>query len=213
VYFTLHPTTDLLRRNMPRIDDLVINYQAVSSLAFHLALSMGFRTICLAGLDFSFPGMRAYAWNSFFYEYCVLRGERLKTPYTIESGVLSTRGDRTLRDYRAELEHMIAGRATRRGVRVLNLSKKGLDIEGAPRTPALPLDGRPSGAPGEDIGMWEAMSEVFSAAALRCSAEGLAQVVETLALRNRLFRNLSSREQALALAEKWLLKRWRGFKV
>jgi hypothetical protein len=212
VYFTLHPTTDLFRSHIPGIDDLVINYQAVSSLAFHLALSMGFRTICLAGLDFSFPGMHAYAWNSFFYEYCVLRGERLKPPYTIESGVLFRRGDRMLQDYRAELERMIAGPAMRRGVRVLNLSKKGLDIEGAPRTTALPPDGRPSGAPGEDIAMWENMCEVFTAASQN-SAEGLAPVVETLALRNRLFRNISSREQALALAEKWLLKRWRGFKV
>jgi hypothetical protein len=156
--------------------------------------------------------MHAYAWNSFFYEYCVLRGDRLKTPYTIESGVLSRRGDRKLRDYRTELEQLIAGPATQRGVRVLNLSKNGLDIDGARRSPAIPSDGRPSGAAKVDVGTGDSMSEIFSAA-VRCRVEGLDPVVETLALRNRLFKNISSREQALGIAEKWLSKRWRGFKV
>ena len=213
MYFTLHPTTDLFRCSVPRIDDLIINYQAVSSLAFHLALRMGFRTICLAGLDFSFPGMRAYAWNSFFYEYCALRGERLKTPYTIESGLLFRRSDRTLQDYRTELEHMIAGPAARGGVRVLNMSRLGVDIAGARRASAIPSDGRPSGAPGEDTGMGETMPGALSDAASRRRPEELGPVAETLALRNRLFRNISSREQALALAQKWLSKRWREFKV
>jgi hypothetical protein len=213
IHFTRHPTTELFRPMIPHIDELVINYQAVSSLALHLALAMGFHTVCLAGLDFSFPGVRAYAWDSYFYEYCVSRGTRMKTPYTIESGVLARVGDRKLRDYRSELELLIKGPAQERGVKVLNLSREGLAIGGARRVSSIPTNGSPEGASEGGDDFWEQLAGGVS----RHTDERLTPVAETLALRNRLFRNAPSREQALERAGEWLTKKWlawgKDFKV
>jgi hypothetical protein len=200
LHFTRHPATELFRPLIPRIDDLVINYQAVSSLAFHLALAMGFHTVYLAGLDFSFPGSRAYAWNSFFYEYCVSRGTRVNTPYTIESGVLSRSGDLKLRDYRSELELLIKNPARERDVRVFNLGREGLEIGGAS---SISTKGIPKGVPEAGDDFLQHLTRGVS----RCTAEQLAPVVETLALRNRLFRGVSSRKLALEHAGEWLIKK------
>ena len=206
LYFTLHPTTEFLLPLIRNDTGLIINYTSVSALAFHLAVAMGFETICLAGLDFTYTGMHAYAWDTFFYDYCVLFGSRFRTPYSVEADVLKRQGEKKLGDYRSELEILVDDPAREREVRVLNLSCDGYDIRGAERIAAIPDAGNPV----EAAGVKEGLSLAPALASL-CTTEHLSAVTETLALRNRLYRHAPSRDLALQQAEKWISKKCARF--
>ena len=103
LYATRHPLSQV-----PDIGrDQLFNYTAVSSLACAVAVEMGFDSIVLAGFDFAFTGMRAYAWESFFYDYCVHNSFRLRTPDTVEMQSIRKRGVNRLQDYGVELEFLL----------------------------------------------------------------------------------------------------------
>ncbi len=84
VFHTKHP----LSGPQTGVNDDMINHRAVSSIAFELACRMGFTSIHLAGFDFSYPGYRAYARHTFFYEYAEASGTRLHTAGTVEGRLI-----------------------------------------------------------------------------------------------------------------------------
>jgi len=98
IYHTKHPLC------MPREGEnkYVINHRAVSSIAFELACRMGFTSIHLAGFDFSYPGYRAYARHTFFYEYAAASGTRFYTAGTAEGQLIRCNnvGNLCLKAYR-----------------------------------------------------------------------------------------------------------------
>jgi hypothetical protein len=202
LYFTPHPSTELFRPLAKEVGELVFSSRAVSSLAVNLASRMGFRTICLAGMDFSYPGLRAYARHSFFHDYCGLHGTRLRTFDTEELELLRSRGSRNFEEYRREMESQVEGTVRERGAVVLNLSPLGADIEGAPRARSVPPGDRPGAGA-------EPNRQAFTPdpALTLCSKERRARLAETLMLRNRIYRNASSQEDARRQAEAWIVKK------
>jgi hypothetical protein len=202
LYFTLHPSTELFRPMISDMDELIFSSGAVSSLAAHLAARMGFETICLAGMDFSFPGCRAYARHTFFYDYCNLYGTRFRTPGNMESEMLRSRGSRILDENRQEMEALIAGPLRESGAELLNLSPLGADIEGAPRAGSIPATGQST------IPVKPNPRAIDPASTLDlCSTELQASLSSTLILRNRLYRNAGSMDDARGQAERWMVKK------
>jgi len=93
IFHTKHPLS------LPQAggNDDMINHRAVSSVAFELACRMGFTSIQLAGLDFSYPGFRVYARNAFFYEYAAGIETRLITAGTAEGRLIRRNAARNIR--------------------------------------------------------------------------------------------------------------------
>ncbi len=195
LYFTLHPISRLF--GMGR--ELLLNYTAVSSLAFHVAVEMGFDAIVLAGFDFSCTDMRAYARGTYFYDYCVDHGSRFRTPDSIELEVMHRRGEQKLEDYRAELETLIDRTRQRGEVCVFNWRSDGSEIRGAERVTSLP-----SGGAVERDKPGEVTTLALPPIAGLCRGEIRALVEETLALRNRIYRHVTEREAAVEQAHMYM---------
>jgi len=208
LYSTRHPLSQL-----PGIGhDQLFNYTAVSSLAFEVAVEMGFDSIVLAGFDFAFTGMRAYAWNSFFYDYCMYTSHRFNTPGTIEIKSIHKRGVSRLQDYGAELETLIEHAVSSGKPHVYNLLSGGINIRHTRNISTLSEEMKPfKGTVSETAAL-----SLPSGDAL-CNKELRHFLEETLAIRNRIFRHAPSREHAHGLACKSMHKicdKWtRGFKV
>jgi hypothetical protein len=202
LYCTQHPLMMLLGELCTVNPRMVINYEAVSSLACHLAIRMGFETIVFAGLDFYYTGMRAYAQNTFFYEYCINHAVRLRTPLGMELEQLVGRRGIKLEDYRRELQSVISSSETNREIEFYNWRSGGRDIEGTMRTTSLPR-GKPA-LVGESPGC---RPMALPHPASLCSSKHLPRVMETLSLRRRIYHHASSRREAAEQAFEFLKKK------
>jgi hypothetical protein len=197
LYSTRHPISQLLGAG----DDELFNYTAVSSLGFRVAVEMGFDSIVLAGLDFACTGMHAYAWDSFFYDYCVHYGSRLRTPGSIEMEMIHRRGGTKLRDYGAELEALIDSTVKDGKPCVYNWRSGGSKIRGARRIFSLPREGKAAEGTSRDAALLPLPSE-----AVLCGGELRSLIETTLAIRNRIYRHAPSRDNALSLAHQYMQK-------
>ena len=208
LYSTRHPISQLLGA----VDDELFNYTAVSSLGFRVAVEMGFDSIVLAGLDFACTGMHAYAWDSFFYDYCVHYGSRLRTPGSIEMEMIHRRGGAKLRDYGAELEALIDNTVKDGKPCVYNWRSGGSEICGTRRISSLPREGKAAVGTSCDAAVLSLPSE-----AALCGDDLRSLLEGTLAIRNRIYRHAPSRDNALSLAHQYMQKicdmQARGFKV
>ena len=208
LYSTAHPLSQL-----PGVGhDQLFNYTAVSSLAFAVAAEMGFDSIVLAGLDFAFTGMRAYTWDSFFYDYCIYNSHRFKTPGTIEMESIHRRGLIRLQDYGAELEALLEEAITNGKPRVYNWRSEGIKIRHTRSISSFPREGNRFKGTLPDTAVLSLPSE-----ATLCGKELRPILEEILAIRNRIYRHSPSREDAQGLAHQYMHKIcdiWtRGFKV
>ncbi len=232
IFRTRHPLS------VPRVggNEDLINHRAVSSIAFELACRMGFTSIHLAGLDFSYPGFRAYARHSFFYEYAAAAGARFNTAETTEARLLRLRNvsgkingstedadegwdengesgrvipsASNLESYKAELEALIDEMKRRMGIAVFNWNPLGREIRGAAveEEPDLSEGFSKTGKPGKE-------HRTFSvrAADILPEDERTSQLRITLALRYRLFKHAAGFDEASKFADIFLYKRfdWR----
>jgi hypothetical protein len=197
LYSTRHPISQLFGTG----DDELFNYTAVSSLGFRVAVEMGFDSIILAGLDFAFTGMHTYAWDSFFSDYCVHYGSRLRTPGSIEIEMIHRRGGIKLRDYGAELEALIDSTVKDGKPCVYNWRSGGSKIRGTRRIFSLPREGKAA----ENTSRDNAVLPLPSKEAL-CGDELRWLIETTLAIRNRIYRHAPSRDNALSLAHQYMQK-------
>jgi len=229
LYFTLHPTSSLFHEVCLSPEEIVLNYRAVSSLAFKLAVLMGFETIHLAGLDFSYPGMRMYAQGTFFYDYYLSRATRFASSsgYEIRMIRRSTsmpqgRGSGSfgikescygkpakflpiaganLTEYKKELEGIIADAGTKLNVKVMNWSSLGMEIEGAQpvSNPSFTENFRARGVPGK---------RTISVPALQLSEELRRHLAMTIALRYKIYKNAATAQDAAEYAHNYLCKKY-----
>jgi len=140
IFLTSHPTTNLFPPDVVR-DNLVSGVCSVGTLALEVALSMGFDSVILAGFDFSFPGIRAYAGKTVFHWYLISRSTRTGPIQSLEADFVRKRSSRMERSmgapplyssanllgYRREMEEIVARRGD---VRILQLGG-GLVLRGA----------------------------------------------------------------------------------
>ncbi len=208
LYSTAHPLSQL-----PGVgQNQLFNYTAVSTLAFAVAVEMGFDSIVLAGFDFAFTGMRAYVWDSFFYDYCMHNSHRFKTPGTIEMESIHKRGATRLQHYGSELEALAEHAITNGKPCVYNWRSEGTKIRHTMSISTLPREGKPFTGALPDTAVLSLPSE-----AIPCGKELRPLLEETLAIRNRIYRHAPSREDAQGLAHQYMHKFcdiWtRGFKV
>ena len=146
IYFTSHPTTRLFPPDVVR-SNLITQVGSVGTLALRIALMMGFEHILLAGFDFSYPGMKAYAKGSFFYEYCIGCSSRTAPQQTHEAALLRRStgmaevaagqfllSSENLLRYRREMEELVGHRGS---ARIQQLSG-GLTIRGAVQVTEIP---------------------------------------------------------------------------
>jgi hypothetical protein len=91
LFFTLHPTSRLFDTDFLGAAGALLNYRSVGTYALKVALEMGFETLLLAGFDFSYPGLRVYARESFFHGVCLARGDRFRPPHTVEAASMAGR--------------------------------------------------------------------------------------------------------------------------
>jgi len=171
--------------------DRLFNYTAVSSLACAVAVEMGFDSIVLAGFDFAFTGMRAYAWESFFYDYCVHNSFRLRTPDTLEMQSILKKGGNRLQDYGVELELLLEHVTGSGKPYVYNWKSGGMTIGHTHNISALPGDLKP---------FKERLSHTDESMLPTGEApekeELLSFLMQTLALRERIYRHAADRKQA-----------------
>ena len=208
LYATRHPLSHIPDIGLGRL----FNYTAVSSLACALAVEMGFDSIVLAGFDFSFTGMRAYARESFFYDYCVDNSFRLRTADTMEMQSIRNRGVNRLQEYNVELELLLEHVTVSGKPTVYNWKSGGKTISCTHNISTLPGDLKP---------FEERLSHIdesmLSKGKVFDREELPPFLLQTLALRERIYRHAADRKHSCDNARQYLHKIrdiWtRGFKV
>jgi len=199
IYFDYHPLNKIFDVDMITL----LNYRSVSSLAFKLAVLMGFNDIYLAGYDFSYPWKRVYAKNSFFYEYAHVNSDRFYTILNFEGNILKKsdvkikdrRGlplysSKKLIEYLEELENVINEAKLSSDIKVLNLGEYSCKIKGTEKIKKRFLEsGYRLSIQGEKI------------VQLNIDYESIKKieydVVLTLGLRNRILKKIDERINAL----------------
>ncbi|MBA7672300.1 hypothetical protein ES703_80475 [subsurface metagenome] len=212
VFFTLHPTTNFFPRDFLN-EEVIINSQSVGSCALKIAAQMGFETIILAGFDFSYPGMRLYAKNTFFHDYGLIKNRKFFTFETMEIDILrkssgkmkgiscnQLRTSSNLINYLSEIETIIRESEENHSVKIL-LWSQGAQIKGA--------------EPIENISSREGFRRVREKAIhMPVSMKNIADkaavhiLTTTLALRNRIYKNMTDPGLAFEKAQEYLLKRY-----
>ncbi len=224
-FFTKHPTTFLFDTVFLKRQNVIVNYQSVSSLAFKIAFEMGFREIYLSGFDFSYPGMRVYASRTFFYDFWMIRWMRTSTVQTIESKMIM-RGSKkiesfgtgplhsnlNLLSYLRELENVIDETRNHGNMIVRTWKTSGLPVRGADYIDDPVFDSTP-----ENSGT----GDVLVNAAFKLPVDGRAEnfndnitrkkiveaVAVTLALRNRIYRGISQIDEAYEISRRYISKK------
>lgn len=209
IYFTLHPTSSLFDAVLKGGGEMLLNFRSVSSLALRVATLMGFEDIYISGFDFSFPMMRVYARNSFFYESGMARGNRF-APYLNPEGEMLKRNHQTidgyerqalrtspnLLEYLREIEGAVITKKGRR-VRLFNWNPKGVFIQGAETVkeflPHRGVEQREKKRISLPLDVGRAMSR-----------EGRHDLILTLALRNRIYRKERTKQMAFESAERYI---------
>ncbi len=213
IFFSRHPTTCLF--DMARLyeNNAILNYQAVSSMALKIALHMGFKDIYLTGFDFSYPEMRMYAKDTFFYDYTLMRCVRFCPFQTLEGrtllrsskkitgpGELPLYTSLNLLDYLQELESVIQEAAGFNGVRIKTWKTLGVPIKGADYVKA------PSFVKISGMVKKEMAGMQVSTGAMPDEGKFNAIAV-TLAIRNRIFKSISQKEKAFEKSIEYLDKK------
>lgn len=213
IFFSRHPTTCLFDLACLNEKNALLNYRAVSSMALKIALNMGFKDIYLTGFDFSYPGMKMYAKDTFFYDYTMMRCVRFCPFQTLEGRSL-LRGSKkitdpgelplytsiNLLDYLQELESVIQEAAGFNGVRIKTWRAPGVQIKGADYVNA------PSFGKISEMINKEAAGMKLSARAMQDEGK-FSAVAVTLAIRNRIYKNVSLKEKAFEQPLKYLDKK------
>jgi hypothetical protein len=126
IFFTLHPTTYFYPSEYLK-DTVIFSAMSVASLALKVALQMGFEYVLLAGFDFSYPGIRLYAKDTFFMDYGLSRNSRFIPFQTMEAATIRKGSQQiegkngrmlstsyNLIDYMKEIEGIIQGSGNRK---------------------------------------------------------------------------------------------------
>ncbi len=211
IYFTLHPTTFLFKREFLNEEDAILNYRSVTSLALKVAIHMGFEKIYLTGVDLSYPELRVYAKNTFFYDYAIKRGMRFYPFYNFEAKMLR-KGEMkidglytssNLMDYLREIEAITQESEKSRKLEILNWNSLGIRIKGT-----LCIEKPSFKKSGQYNGYFERMNERKNQIPLKVRdllpREVLENLLITLALRNRIYRHINNRENAFKAAKEYL---------
>jgi hypothetical protein len=204
LFFTRHPTTALVLSDRCH-GSAVMNFGSVGSLAAALAVRMGFSRVYLAGFDFSFPGMRVYAKNTYFYDYLLRETTRFSTSVTSEVGVIYRRGKRwknteshilytsqNLLSYLEEMEALIRSSAREKKAEFYLLRSE-TPLKGARIIPSLFTD-----ASCKKIG--EKKTVITLPCALPREGHELEPLALTLALRFRFYRGIHDPDRARSAA-------------
>jgi hypothetical protein len=199
IYFTLHPISALFAGTVANREDRVISCGAVSSLAFKLAVLMGFNQIILAGMDFAYTNRRAYTRHSFFYDYCIDHSWRLYTGLNREAEAIRS-GTKNLDGYRGELESLIKETIRTRKITVFNWGSGGVHIENARLVSMPPFKGKPVRTRQGTMERLEEIPEV-------CRVSEIPEIALTLAIRNSVFKNSQTKEKAIQDAERYINKK------
>ncbi len=220
VFFTYHPTTRFFSLDRDK-SDVIINYLSVSSFAFHIAVSMGFTELLLVGLDFSYPEYRLYARNSFFYEYVFEHCSRFSPFYTIEENVIrrgtgkieSIRGEilntsATLMNYLHELENIIQD-TKNNSHRSFLFSGKGARIKGAHYLRYIAGESRRESIKGTPSAR---EGRISLQAGNEPKSDDLVDLTLTLALRERIYKNIIDPEEAVERARDYIKMKYSQIK-
>ncbi len=199
LYFTSHPINALFVSTVASRQDRVMSYGAVSSLAFKLAVLMGFNPIILAGMDFTYTKRRAYTRHSFFYDFCIDHSWRLHTGLNWEAEVIR-RGRKNLDSYRGELESLIKESIRSHKITVFNWGSGGIHIENACSISMPSFKYNPERTGQDKRERLEVIPEV-------CAVSEIREVVLTLAIRNSIFKNNQSKVKAIQDAEQYIYKK------
>jgi hypothetical protein len=190
----------------------LFNYTAVSTLACALAGEMGFDNLVLAGFDFAFTRMRAYACETFFYDYCIHTGHRLKPPHTVEMDSMFRRGAGRLHSYRSELEALLGKLRIKGNMRIYNWQSDGSHIRHTEHIAILPEELKSYRGRGKSL-----PAQQLSSPNSPCEATIRRFLENTLSLRYRIFKHEPNRQGAEAAAHGCMHKicdrTERGFKV
>jgi hypothetical protein len=210
LFFNLHPSSSLFDITALKMKDALLNYQSVSSYALKIALEMGFEKIVLAGLDFSYPSLRMYAADSFFYHYLMREGTRFCPFSSLEGRMLlrssvpagrekeqSLRLSRNLSGYRSEIEGIIQESKQERSVRFYNFCTQGMPVQGAETVESLSLGGLPKSLQERIISFPLVFNDHHKGAVFQA-------LTVTLALRNYLYKRVNDRERAFDDARHYL---------
>ena len=145
-YPTRHPLFKMLK-SLNTLDSKSFNYQSVSSLAVSVANFLGFKSIYLAGFDYSYSGFRSYAIESFYYRYIFINSSRINTFFTQDVGFVFKKvkehglklTSEELLNYKQELEELIARlKNIEEDLKFYNLFSEGFEIDGTERCNNLP---------------------------------------------------------------------------
>jgi len=204
LFFTRHPTTALVLNDRCQ-GSAVMNFGSVGSLAAALAVRMGFSRVYLAGFDFSFPGMRVYAKNTFFYDYLLRDTTRFSTGVTSEIRSIYRRGkkwksteshilytSRNLLSYLEEMEALIRRSAGEKRAEFFVLRSETY-IRGARKTNSLFTDTNC-----KKIGEKQTVSTIPRA--LPKEGRALEPLILTLALRFRFYQGIQDPDRAWGAA-------------
>jgi hypothetical protein len=200
LFFTRHPTTALVLDDRFR-GSAIMNFGSVGSLAAAMAVRMGFSRVYLAGFDFSFPGMRVYAKNSFFYDYLLRETNRFSPFVTSEIQRIHGRGKRwksagsrilytstNLLSYLDEMERLIHQSECGKRAEFYVLRGETF-IRGAGKTNSLFKDTNCKK-------ICEKKEVITISRALPREGEALEPLIHTLALRLRFYRGMQDPERA-----------------
>jgi hypothetical protein len=221
-FFSKHPTTSLFDTIFLKKQKAIINYQSVSSLAYKIAVEMGFGEIYLAGFDFSYPGLRAYAGKTFFYDFAINRWERLKPIQTVECKMILRGSEKiespgkdlfytsqNLLSYHRELLNAIDEARSSKKVVTRNWKASGIPIKGVENTEEALFSTVPTIADNRDI-LMEApfklpaasQSDVYNFKSKKGAV--LNSLAVTLALRNRIYKGVSLSDEAFELSDRYI---------
>jgi len=200
IFFTHHPTTALVLEDRFQ-RGAVMNFGSVGSLAAALAVRMGFSRVYLAGFDFSFPGLRVYAKNTYFYDFLLRDTSRFSTNVTSEIRAIYRRARRwrsteseilyssqNLIHYHEEMEEFIQKSAREKGVEFFLLRSE-TPVSGAENVETLP-----GHANCEKTG--ENQSVITPSRTLPAEGHLLEPLILTLALRLRFYRDIQDPDMA-----------------
>jgi len=211
IYFHYHPLNRLF--DIDKIN--IFNYGAVSSLAFKLAVLLGFSNIYLTGYDFSYINNRIYAKDSFFYEYSIINSNRFYPFLNYETEALKKSNLKVdahntsqlhsslkLRGYRKELEAIINESKSIRNIRVYNLLKGGSRISGTEEIEKP----NPEGSYDFTARDRDIVRIDIDCRSIKAIEN---EVIFTLELRNRIIKKVYDREESLKEARALFYKKFR----
>jgi hypothetical protein len=175
---------------------------------------MGFTELILAGFDFSYPEYRLYAKNSFFYEYVFKHCSRFSPFSTIEENAVrsgdvtieSIRGEflntsSILLNYLYELENIIQDTQNHHYQSFL-FRGNGARIEGADYLTGIARERAEESIKRAPRAQEE--DRISLHVDIERKGGGLGNLIMTLALRERIYKNIIDPEEAVERARKYI---------